>query len=372
MTKQIKGGANMCPIPYYTMLRKSKDKSFIRHEMVIYAKEHGKKPAAVIFKATVKTVKKWFSRFEEKGYEGLKDLSKAPKNIPHKTPKDIEDRIIAIKKDLPTWGALRIKRDFNIPRSDKTIARIIKSHGITRKRKKKYVVKNDLRAMKSLWNIFSRSNLDTKDLIDIPEYYLPMKLLKLYPIQYTLREPVTGLQFLGFGDERSLVNSTIFIDVVLSKLRECNVDLTKLTVQTDNGSEFIGSYLAKKDSSFTFTVSKFGAEHFTIPPRAHTWQADVETVHNLIENEFFRIESFISKNDFKIKATVYQLFFNTVRKNYYKGGLTPLDILKQRNLNISQKVCLIPPIFLDDEFKKRYINKTDYSKRGYHVPTFAF
>ena len=362
----------MCPIKYYTMLRKSKDKSFIRYQIVIHAKEHGKKPAAKAFNTTVKTVKKWLYRYAEAGYDGLKDQSKAPKNIPHKTPKHIEDEVIRIKTELKTWGALRIKNDFNIPRSDKTIARIIKSNGIPKSRKRKHVIKNDLRAMKSLWNIFQRSNIDTKDLIDIPEFYLPMKILKLYEVQFTFREPVTGIQYLGYGDEKSLVNATIFIDIILSELKKCGVDLSKTTVQSDNGSEFIGSYLAKRDSSFTETVNKYGAEHFTIPPRAHTWQSDVETVHNLIENEFYKIESFSSKEDFKNKVTAYQLFFNLVRKNYYKGGKSPLQILKERNERISERVCLIRPIFLDDEFRKRYITNRQYSPRGYHVPTFPY
>ena len=360
----------MCPIGYYIMLRKSKDKSFLRHAMVLHAKEHGKKSAARAFKTTVKTVRKWFSRFEKTGYQGFKDMSKAPKHMPNKTPKDVEDQVLNIKRDLKTWGAGRIKRDFNIPCSDKTIARIIRSNGISRSRKKKHVIKNDLRKMKALWNVFQRMNIDTKDLIDIPEFYLPMKILKLYPVQFTLREPVTGLTFLGFGDEKTLTNATIFADVVLSKLSECNVDLAKLTLQSDNGSEFIGSYHAKKDSCFTVKVTEYGAEHFTIPPRAHTWQADVETLHNLIENEFFKIESFSSKYDFQNKATAYQLFFNTVRKNYYKGGKTPLDILRERKTGISERVCLIPPIFLDDEFKKMYITKPAVAKRGYHLPTF--
>ena len=360
----------MCPIKYYTMLRKSKDKSFIRYQIVLYAKEHGKKPAARTFNTTVKTVKKWLFRYGESSYDGLKDQSKAPKNIPHKTPKYIEDEIIRIKTELTTWGAFRIKNDFNIPRSDKTIARIIKSNGIQKSRKRKHVIKNDLRAMKSLWNIFQRSNIDTKDLIDIPQYYLPMKILKLYPVQFTFREPVSGLQYLGFGDEKSLVNATIFADALLSELKERGVDVSKMTIQSDNGSEFIGSYLAKRDSSFTMTVNKFGAEHFTIPPRAHTWQADVETVHNLIENEFYKIEKFSSKEDFKYKATVYQLFFNLVRKNYYKGGKSPLQIIRERNEGIPESVCLIRPIFLDEEFIKRYITKQHNTQRGYHLPTF--
>lgn len=131
----------MCPIKYYTMLRKSKDKSYIRHEMVIHAKEHGKKPTARTFNTTVKTIKKWLSRYEELGYQGLTDLSKTPKNMPNKTPKYIENQILDIKRTLKTWGALRIKRDFNIPRSDKTIARIIRSNGILRSRKRSMLLK---------------------------------------------------------------------------------------------------------------------------------------------------------------------------------------------------------------------------------------
>jgi len=40
-------------------------------------------------------------------------------------------------------------------------------------------------------------------------------------------------------------------------------------------------------------------------------QADVETVHNLIETEFLEIESFSSRTDFFNKAYTYQLFFNS-------------------------------------------------------------
>ncbi len=61
--------------------------------------------------------------------------------------------------------------------------------------------------------------------------------------------------------------------------------------ESTNGSEFIGSWNARHDSIFTKAVTSVpGLEHTTIPPSAHTWQADVETAHRLIEDEFYEVE----------------------------------------------------------------------------------
>jgi hypothetical protein len=57
----------MCPIPYYTMLRQSKDKSYLRYHrlrMVQYAREHGIKPTARDFGTTVKTIRTWVGRYD--------------------------------------------------------------------------------------------------------------------------------------------------------------------------------------------------------------------------------------------------------------------------------------------------------------------
>jgi hypothetical protein len=45
------------------------------------------------------------------------------------------------------------------------------------------------------------------------------------------------------------------------------------------------------------------------PDRAHTWQSDVETVHRLIEDEFYEVEQFTSRTDFLAKARAYDLFW---------------------------------------------------------------
>ena len=115
------------------------------------------------------------------------------------------------------------------------------------------------------------------------------------------------------------------------------------------GSEFIGSTHAKQRSVFSVTVESFKNHvHCQIPPGAHTFQADVETVHDRIEDEFYCLETFKSRSDFLAKATSYQHYFNLVRKNYSKQGKAPMQILKERNPILSPSITQLPPVFLDE------------------------
>ena len=73
----------------------------------------------------------------------------------------------------------------------------------------------------------------------------------------------------------------------------------------------------------------------------------METVHRLIENEFYEVETFQNRSDFLKKATTYNLWFNVTRKNSYKGNRTPWKIAKERNPKLSPNLPALPPVFLD-------------------------
>ena len=62
----------MCPLGYYTLLRQSKDPTYLRFEIVRYAREHGIKAAARHFATTIKTVRKWLRRWQPGSLQGLK------------------------------------------------------------------------------------------------------------------------------------------------------------------------------------------------------------------------------------------------------------------------------------------------------------
>ena len=140
----------------------------------------------------------------------------------------------------------------------------------------------------------------------------------------------------------------MFADRIQRHLDRCGIDLPHLAWQTDNGSEFIGEL--QPDGSrdgFPRAIRFFGSQHQRIPPAAHTYQSDVETVHRLIEDEFFEIVSFSSRSDFLAKASLYQLYFHLVRPNSHKENRSPWQIIQQLDPRSPLELCLLPPVNLD-------------------------
>ena len=361
---------SMRPYEYYDVMRQSKDPKYFRYLMAIGAIEQGVKPTARDFQTTPKTVRKWRDRWETLGWNGLNELSRAP-HQPHRfVSAALRKRVIQLKRKLKPWGAQRIRDQYELDISEKTIRKIWREEGLIKKKRRKHKTKQCLRHVKAQWEAFKQTDFDTKDLDDIPELWPQIRLHKLPLIQYTAREVTCGVQFLAYAQERSLDCANLFAQLIIEHLQKHGVDLDGCRFQSDNGSEFIGSWNAKSDSAFTKTIQAVqGLVHTTCPPGAHTWQADVETVHRLIEDEFYEVERFRSRQDFLDKAYAYNLWFNIARKNTGKENQTPLDILDKKNKNIDPAVVDWRPVFLDELLIQNLEQK---QKGGYDVGQYPF
>src|SRR6202140_4203219 len=97
------------------------------------------------------------------------------------------------------------------------------------------------------------------------------------------------------------------------------------------------------------------------PPAAHTFQSDVETVHRLVEDEFFDLETVASRGEFLAKAQTYQVCFNLARPNSHKQFQTPWQIIERLASRSTLQPCLLPPVFLD-----YYLDDSG----GYDVPSY--
>jgi hypothetical protein len=351
-------------------MRLSKDKKQQRYQMVIYAKEHGVKPTARVFATTPKTVRKWVRRLAEGGYQALDDLSRRPLSSPQAIPDDMAKKIVALKPIYKRIGADQVKILENLSPSAKTIRKIWRKNGVSsRKRRKKHVTKQNLREIKKQFALFERSCEDTKDLNDIPEYWPQMMDKKLPKVQYTHREISCGVQFLGFADERSLINAMLFTEYINEHLKRYRLLVEKGVRQTDNGSEYIGAWSAKNPSAYTLAIESAKLVHGTIPPGAHRFQADVETVHNLIETDFYETEEFSDRADFLEKAHTYQLFFNLERPNTYKENKSPWQLAKEKRPDLPKEALMLPPVDLDALLDKKLAKMT---RGGYHVYSGPF
>jgi putative transposase len=94
-----------------------------------------------------KTGHKFRSRYIAYGVRGLSNESRRPAYHPHRTPKEIEDLIINLRKAKPTWGPKKLKArleskhpGLQIPASS-TIGEVLKRYNIPlhKKRRKRHV-----------------------------------------------------------------------------------------------------------------------------------------------------------------------------------------------------------------------------------------
>ena len=358
------------PVPYYDLVREMRDAYNHRLRLVESARQRGLKPTARLFATTVPTVRKWLRRYQQLGPSGLVEQSRAPHHQPGKTSPEIERQGVELRQQLPTFGARRLIREFDLPLSHRALERIWRSHGLMKKRRRKYQRKQDLAEVKATWRLFQQISADTKDLDDIPHYWPQMQARRLPVVPYTAREVRSGLPFLAYASRRSAQASTLFAQRIQTHLQRCGVNLRDLTWQTDNGSEFIGELQPDGSRShFPAAVTYFGSQHERIPPGAHTYQGDVETVHRLIEDEFFDLETFRSRAEFMAKASLYQLYFNLARPNSHKRGFTPWQIIHQLDPRLPLRLCLLPPTFLDDRLDARRRDDRLTPQGGYDLPS---
>jgi len=89
-----------------------------------------------------KTGYKWAERYAVEGFEGLRDRSRRAKSCPHRTQKDLEERLVELRRTHPHWGPRKLlawwqKRS---PLEDwpaaSTVGDILKRHGLVEPRER--------------------------------------------------------------------------------------------------------------------------------------------------------------------------------------------------------------------------------------------
>jgi putative transposase len=52
---------------------------------------------------------KWVERYDVGGVDGLKDKSRAPLQCPHRTPNEVRDALVELRKEFPYWGPKKLR-----------------------------------------------------------------------------------------------------------------------------------------------------------------------------------------------------------------------------------------------------------------------
>lgn len=96
------------------------------------------------FNISRKTGYKFYSRYKSEGIEGFYDKSRRPLNVGNRLARDLEQRIIELKQEYPTWGARKIRDRFNKRNPEvklpalSTVHAVLDRNGLVKERKRRY------------------------------------------------------------------------------------------------------------------------------------------------------------------------------------------------------------------------------------------
>jgi len=335
------------------LIRNSKHPELIRERMVKrYYEIRNYSQVGREYGTKRQTVEFWVKRFEKEGIEGLKDKSRAPHHIPHKTSREIEEKIREIAKAKKySIGQDRIQSELKkqgIKRSTSTINRILHDLDLIKKRLKKYQRKRQVSEYRKKLKALRNWQIDVKDLIDIPNIYALVYSRIIPRFQYSAKDVISGTTFLAYAFEQTEINSIRFGQSILEHLKKFGIYSSEITIQTDNGSEFIGCIFKKEPSAFTEMVEKtYHSKHQTIPVGRKEYNGSVESFHDRIEDEFYDIETFNSLQEFLSKSWTFNLYWNLDRENL-ELKKTPFRLIKEKCHIFDLQIANFQPFILDE------------------------
>ena len=316
-----------------------------RLEMIRHANETGIKKAAKFYNCSKNTIKKWLKRYNVYGIDGLVDKSRKPNNSPRKIKQEDIDKItetsITAKEKKKHITVKNIRKATNITSySDGTINRYInKAIGKKKNRKHNPSTGGDVSWKQKLlpWQLIQ---IDIKYLTDIDNLkpyfaneknnYIGIKC----KYEITARDVCTGAVIVAYCEDKSVTYTTIFLNKILYPFLKQfkNLDLKKITIQTDNGTEFTNKYKktrGKNPQKTTFTIfieEKF-KKHKTNIPGHCTADSDVETFHWSIERDCLAWNDIVDDQTLIKYTTEYiKQYLNTKIKT---RGYTPIEKIKE-------------------------------------------
>ncbi len=316
-----------------------------RLEMVRFANKNGVKKAARFYSCSKNTIKKWCKRYASKGLNGLIDKSRKPKNSPKRIPQKDIDKIIEVSKNAKEKKkhitVRNIRKATGIKEyTDGTINRYInKAVGKKKNRKHSQSKGGDVSWKKKLlpWELIQ---VDIKYLTDIDNLkaYFAREENEFKGIkskyQITARDVATGIPIVAYCDEKTVTYTRIFLEEVLYNFLKQfkGLDLKKITIQTDNGSENTNRLKKTKGkepekSAFTIFVEDKFKKHKINLPGSPTYDSDVETFHWSIERDCLAWEDIVDDETLIKYTTKYMQEY--LHSEIKTRGYSPLDKIKE-------------------------------------------
>jgi transposase InsO family protein len=262
---------------------------------------------------------KWLRRYEEEGFEGLKDRSSAPHRSPKATRADVVEKVLWLRQRYhfgPAKIAMYLHRYHQVTISPSGVWRILHRAGVNRLPTSQRYKRRETR-----WKRYEKQRPGHQLQVDV-KFIEPLgqRGRKRRYYQYTAIDDCTRLRVLRAYPRNDQMTAIAFIDHVLAKL-PFHVD----QVQTDNGQEF--------GSTFHWHLIDKGIGHIRIRPHTPRLNGKVERSHRIDSEEFYRLLEGEVVDDARLfhqRLQDWEDHYNYDRPHGALGGQTPYERLRQK------------------------------------------
>jgi transposase InsO family protein len=259
-----------------------------------------------------KTYYKWNNRYNQKGIEGLSDISRRPHNIGYrKVTSEVEETILDLRL-TKRFGCNRIKfrlrRIIGISLSTRTIYRILKRHGLN-------VLK--CKAKIRTYKRFSMKHPNDMVQMDIlGPFYLSNSSERNYIIS-CLDDCSRKVASKWSERKRSVDVMNVLEDWII-------INGKPKKIMHDNGKQFTSKIFRR------FLVHN-RIKDKRIPNCYPQLQGKIEAYNRIVKNEFLAVEEIPNIDDGKLRYDdMFVKAYNEAREHGGINGLTPSEMFLQR------------------------------------------
>jgi transposase InsO family protein len=274
-----------------------------------------------------RSLERWVAAYKKGGEKAIEPRSTQPKAQPNETPIALKEEVIALRKKTNLcaqklhWKLA--KQGIVVP--VRTIGKILKDEGLTRRYRTKKVQYKYLKAQRR-----------PGELIEIDVKHVPGKIANRAYFQYTAIDCASRWRYLRIFEEESSFHSVEFLKDVLSRF-----PYPVLAIKTDNHSTFtnrhVGGLAKRSDKSpaHLHALDHFCAEnnivHYLIDPGKPAQNGTIERSHREDQEKLYDKHTFVSVKDLRTKVRTWNMLYNDL-EHCGLNGKTPNEALADYKL----------------------------------------
>ncbi len=279
----------------------------------------GVKPAKDIcdmYDISGRTLRRWKRSYAVNGLEGIKPKKPGPKKGSHSIPGTLEQRILRLKQKHLSWGARRIKYQYELPVHWRTVHDVIKRNGL--------LVRINAKPQPS--KRFQRRHVDSLWQGDTFQFRIK-GVGKVYVTGFTddcSRYRIVSKAYLH-KSKREAINALYWA------LRKGRVPKQ---IYLDNGKQFIAKDFKEETKKHNIKLIYGKPYH----PRG---RGKIEGYHKALYRELISRKEFTSLSHFRKELRKFDDRYNNWRKQEVHGWQTPASVYNNpKYFNKDYKILL--------------------------------